>query len=169
MRLAGTIRDGCRLLNSRVRRSSQLAWVLLVLLVPVLQAEPYVQWEMQNYVVDGSLAGLKGDPRRGRKIAIARGKGNSLACHRLPIPEEEFHGTLGPPLYDIGARLTEGQIRLRIIDEKQVNPMTIMPGFYRDPSHFYRVLDEYEGKTILTPQEVEDVVAYLRTLRKMQK
>lgn len=168
MILAGTICDGRRLLNSRVRRSSQLALVL-ALLVPVLQAEPYVQWEMKNYAVDGSLAGLKGDPRRGRKIAIARGKGNCLACHRLPIPEEEFHGTVGPPLYDIGARLTEGQIRLRIIDEKQVNPMTIMPGFYRDPRHFYRVLDEYEGKTILTPQEVEDVVAYLRTLREMQK
>ncbi len=92
-----------------------------------------------------------------------------ICCASDALQAPGLAGSVGPPLYDIGARLTEGQIRLRIIDEKQVNPMTIMPGFYRDPRHFYRVLDEYEGKTILTPQEVEDVVAYLRTLRKMQK
>ncbi|WP_457668590.1 sulfur oxidation c-type cytochrome SoxX [Thiolapillus sp.] len=137
--------------------------------VPVLQAETYVHWEMKDYAIANPLAGLKGNAQRGRTIAISRSKGNCLACHHLPVPEEEFHGTLGPPLEAVGSRLTEGQIRLRIVDEKQVNPTTIMPGFYRDPKYFYRVLEEYQGRTILTPQEIEDVVAYLLSLRETPK
>ncbi len=120
---------------------------------------------MVDYAIDESLGGLQGDARRGRQIAISRSKGNCLACHRLPVPEEEFHGTVGPSLEDVGSRFSEGQLRLRIVDEKQLNPMTIMPGFYRDPKHFNRVLDEYEGRTVLNAQEVEDVVAYLLTLK----
>ena len=130
-------------------------------------AESYVPWQMENHAIPEALGGLKGDPRRGRQISIDRSRGNCLACHHLPVPEEEFHGTVGPPLEGVGLRLSEAQIRLRIVDEKQVNPMTIMPGFYRNPGYFHRVLDEYEGKTILTAQEVEDVVAYLLTLREM--
>jgi sulfur-oxidizing protein SoxX len=134
-----------------------------------LPAAPYLQWTAKDFAIAEPLGGLQGDPRRGRQIAISRSRGNCLACHHMPIPEEEFHGTLGPPLEDVGARLTEGQIRLRIVDEKQINPESIMPGFYRDPRHFYRVLDEYEGKTVLTPQEVEDVVAYLLSFKGIPK
>lgn len=130
-----------------------------------LSAAPYLQWTVKDFAIEEPLGGLRGDPLRGRQIAISRSRGNCLACHHMPIPEAEFHGTLGPALDNVGARLTEAQIRLRIVDEKQINPMTIMPGFYRDPRHFRRVLDDYEGKTILTPQEVEDVVAYLLTLK----
>ena len=128
-------------------------------------ADAYLDWEMRDYAIEQPLGGLKGDAARGRAIARDRSRGNCLACHRMPIPEEEFHGTLGPSLHGIGSRLTEGQIRLRIVDQKQLNPMTIMPGFYRNPRHFNRVADEYEGRTILTPQEVEDLVAYLVTLK----
>jgi len=131
--------------------------------------DAYLNWEMRDYAIEQPLGGLKGDAARGRAIARDRSRGNCLACHQMPIPEEEFHGTLGPSLHGIGARLTEGQIRLRIVDQKQVNPMTIMPGFYRDPRHFNRVADEYEGKTILTPREVEDLVAYLVTLKGGEK
>ncbi|HID45460.1 MAG TPA: sulfur oxidation c-type cytochrome SoxX [Chromatiaceae bacterium] len=132
-------------------------------------AESYIPWQVENHAIPAALGGLKGDPRRGRQIAIDRSKGNCLACHHLPVPEEEFHGTVGPPLEGVGLRLSAGQIRLRIVDEKQVNPMTIMPGFYRDPRYFDRVLDDYEGKTILTAQEVEDIVAYLLTLREVSE
>ena len=128
-------------------------------------ADAYLDWEMRDYAIEQPLGGLKGDAARGRAIARDRSRGNCLACHRMPIPEEEFHGTLGPSLHGIGSRLTEGQIRLRIVDQKQLNPMTIMPGFYRNPRHFNRVADEYEGRTILTPQEVEDLVAYLVSLK----
>jgi sulfur-oxidizing protein SoxX len=68
-------------------------------------------------------------------------------------------------LQAIGARYTAAQIRLRIVDEQQVNPMTIMPGFYRDPKLGNRVANDYWGKTFLTAQQVEDLVAYLVTLK----
>ena len=69
------------------------------------------------------------------------------------------------PLAGVGARLTAGQLRLRIADETRLNPATVMPAFYRDPKTLYSVLDEYYGKTMLSAQEVEDIVAYLLTLK----
>ena len=112
-----------------------------------------------------SLTGKPGDPRRGRIAAINRRKGNCLACHRLPIPEEAFHGTVGPPLDGVGARYSEAQLRMRIVDEQQINPFTIMPGFYRDPRLANRVAADYWGKTFLSAQQVEDILAYLVTLK----
>ena len=82
-----------------------------------------------------------------------------LACHQMPIPEAPFHGDVGPPLHGIGGRYSAAQIRLRIVDERQVNPATIMPGFYRDPALANRVADAYWGKTFLSAQQVEDLVA----------
>lgn len=127
--------------------------------------EPYYSWRMDNFAINAPLGGLKGDAQRGRLIVIDSHKGSCLACHEMPIPEEPFHGNIGPPLVGVATRLTEGQLRLRIVDEKQINPETIMPGYYRHPKHFTLVSDEYMGKTFLTPQEVEDVVAYLLTLK----
>ncbi len=83
----------------------------------------------------------------------------------MPIPEELFHGTIGPPLDGVGARYTEAQLRLRVVDEQVLNPLTIMPGFYRDPRKANRVADDFWGKTFLTAQQVEDTVAYLVTLQ----
>jgi len=137
----------------------------VILCVPQLQAESYMPWQVTGDAIVQPLGGLRGDAERGRQIAINRSKGNCLACHQLPIPDEEFQGTVGPPLDGVGSRLNAGQIRLRIVDEKRINPMTIMPGFYRDPDQLHRVLDEYVGKTLLNAQEVEDVVAYLLMLR----
>jgi len=125
----------------------------------------YCHWQVSNYAIKLPLCGLKGDPQRGREIVIDTHGGNCLACHIMPIPEEPFHGTVGPPLFGIGARLTEGQIRLRIVDEQQLNPITIMPGFYSDPRKANRVANEFWGKTFLTAQQVEDVVAYLLTIK----
>ena len=125
----------------------------------------YYAWQMENYAIEAPLGGLEGNAKRGRQIVIDSHKGSCLACHDLPIPEESFHGNIGPSLKGIASRLTEGQIRLRVVDEKQINPDTIMPGYYRHPKHFTLVSYEYEGKTFLTAQEVEDVVAYLLSLK----
>ena len=83
----------------------------------------------------------------------------------MPIPEEPFHGTVGPPPHGIGARYSAAQIRLRLVDEQQVNPMTIMPGLYCDPAKANRVADAYWGKTFLSAQQIEDLVACPVTLR----
>lgn len=130
-----------------------------------VEAEKYCEWTQVNLSIDKALCGLKGNAERGREVVIDKHKGNCLACHMMPISEAPLHGTIGPPLYAIGSRLTEGQIRLRVVDELQINPDTVMPGFYRDPSLANRVADEYWGKTFLTAQQVEDVVAYLVTLK----
>ncbi len=127
--------------------------------------EAYQTWKNTDYSIGSPLGGLKGNPANGRKVAIHRGKGNCLACHQMPIPEEEFHGEVGPPLDGIASRYDEGQLRLRIVNMQELNPGTLMPPFYKHPDQFNRVSKKYQGRTILTVQEVEDVVAYLMTLK----
>jgi sulfur-oxidizing protein SoxX len=133
-----------------------------------VQAEPvpsYCQWQAVDFAIATPLCGLQGEASRGRALAADSHAGNCLACHRMPIPEADFHGTVGPPLHGIGARYTAAQIRLRIVDEQAINPMTIMPGFYRDPAKANRIADDYHGRTMLTAQQVEDLVVYLATLK----
>ncbi len=125
----------------------------------------YCAWEAVNFAIEQPLCGLRGDAGRGRALAADSHGGNCLACHQMPIAEEPFHGTVGPPLDGVGGRYTAAQIRLRIVDEQLVNPWTIMPGFYRDPAEANRVAGEFWGKTFLSAQQVEDLVAYLVTLK----
>jgi sulfur-oxidizing protein SoxX len=132
--------------------------------VPPLPAG-YCQWEMVDFSIAEPLCGLQGDAERGRAIAADAHGGNCLACHVMPIPEEPFHGTVGPPLDGVGGRYNAAQLRARVVDEQQFNPFSIMPGFYADPRDNNRVAGEFWGKTFLTAQQVEDVVAYLTTLK----
>lgn len=120
-------------------------------------------------VVDGvsipkPLTAKRGDPVRGRAVAINRKQGNCLACHILPIPEQPFHGEVGPDLSQVAGVYGEGELRLRVVNPKVVNPDTIMPAFYRTDG-LNRVMKKFHGKTILSAQQVEDVVAYLLTLK----
>lgn len=142
-----------------------LTAVFAILLTTTVQADPYYSWQMKNFAISEPLGNLKGDAARGKQLSIAPEKGGCLTCHAMPIPEESFHGNIGPSLIGIASRLTEGELRLRVVDEKQINPETVMPGYYRNPKHFTLVAEDYEGKTYLTAQEVEDVVAYLLTLK----
>jgi sulfur-oxidizing protein SoxX len=128
-------------------------------------SEAYCQWEMVNYAIPSPLCGLKGDPARGVKIVADAGRGNCLACHQLPIDGVEAYGTIAPPLAGIGQRMSEAQLRLRVVDSRNLNPMSIMPGFYRDPKLINRPAKAYAGRTFLQAQEVEDVIAYLVTLK----
>lgn len=140
-----------------------LAGVLGV--VGVQAGETYCQWKADNYAISAPLCGLAGNPERGRVLAYERKKGNCLACHKMPIPEEQFHGNIAPNLAGVGSRYSEGQLRLRLVDMKVINPVTLMPGFYKNPDELNRVMKEFQGKTPLTAQEIEDVVAYLGTLQ----
>jgi sulfur-oxidizing protein SoxX len=110
-----------------------------------------------------SLTGARGDPARGRAIVLNRQVGLCLLCHGGPFPEERFQGDLGPDLSGAGRRWTEGQLRLRIVDPGRVNPATIMPAYHRTEG-LVRVAPAWRGKPVLSPQQIEDVVAFLTTL-----
>lgn len=111
-----------------------------------------------------SLTGGPGDAGRGRAIVASRQQGLCLLCHAAPIPEERFQGSLAPDLRNVASRLTEGQIRLRIVDAAAVNPDTIMPP-YRVREGLHRVGRPFRGRGILTDAQIEDVIAWLITLR----
>lgn len=110
------------------------------------------------------LTDQPGDVARGRAIVANRQVGLCLLCHAGPIPEEHFQGNLAPDLSGSGARLSEAQLRLRLVDSRRVNPQTIMPAYFRSEG-LVRVGASWQGKTVLAAQQIEDVVAYLRTLQ----
>ena len=112
--------------------------------------------------IPASLTGAKGDPARGRAIVANRQVGLCLLCHSGPFPEERFQGNLAPDLRS-AARLTEAQIRQRVVDPRVANPQTIMPAYYKTDGN--RVAPSYKGKTVLTAEQIEDVVAFLLTLK----
>jgi L-cysteine S-thiosulfotransferase len=114
--------------------------------------------------IPASLTGAKGDPARGRAIVANRQVGLCLLCHSGPFPEERFQGDLAPDLSGVGARLSEDRIRARIVDPARANPNTIMPAYYKTEG-LARVAPRFRGKTILSAEQIEDVVAYLATLR----
>lgn len=128
-------------------------------------AEPYCQWQVANYAIEKPLCGYSGNAERGKAIASDGSIGNCLACHQLPIEGVEAYGTIGPPLEGVGGRMPEGSIRLRVVDTRSISPMSIMPGFYRDPELINRPGKPFIGRTFLTAQQVEDVIAYLVTLK----
>jgi len=110
------------------------------------------------------LTGARGDPARGRAIVANRQVGLCLLCHSGPFPEERFQGNLATDLKGAGSRWSEGQLRLRIVDPGRVNPATIMPAYYRTEG-LVRVAPAYRGKPVLSAEQIEDVVAFLMTLR----
>lgn len=113
------------------------------------------------------LGGAKGDAARGRAIVVDRQKGLCLLCHTGPFPEQRFQGTLAPDLRGTGSRWSEGQLRLRLVDSSKLNPATIMPSYYRTHG-FTRVGSAWQGKPVLSAEQIEDVLAFLVTLKDTQ-
>ena len=121
-------------------------------------------------VVDGAipapLTQTPGSAAEGRKVMVGKALGNCIACHQLSaFKTEQFQGEMGPPLDGVAERWSEAQLRLIVANAKLVFPDTIMPAFYRSEG-LNRVRPEYLGKTILSAQQVEDVVAFLTPQRK---
>jgi sulfur-oxidizing protein SoxX len=104
------------------------------------------------------------DATRGRAIVLDRANGNCLICHKVPVPSEPFQGDIGPDLTGVAKRLTVSQLRLRLVDQSRLNPATMMPPFYRVDG-LTRVAPRYKEVPVLSAQDIEDVVAYLATLK----
>jgi len=124
--------------------------------------------ELRPYVITGdsiadSLTGLPGDAARGRALVLER-TSTCILCHSGPLPEEKFQGDLAPSLAGAGSRWSTGQLRLRLVAASRLNPATIMPSYYRVDG-LDRVGPAWRGKPILTAEQIEDIVAYLATLR----
>ena len=124
---------------------------------------------VQPYTVVGDaipapLSAMPGDAARGRAIVVNRQVGLCLLCHAGPFPEERFQGTLAPDLAGAGTRWSEGQLRLRLVDSRRLNPQSLMPAYHRT-GHLTRVGSAWRERPVLTAQQIEDVVALLRTLR----
>lgn len=140
-------------------RCRYLLALALTLVAPAAMAQ-----EIVGDAIPKSLTGQPGDAARGRAIVANRSVGLCLLCHSGPIAEERFQGDLAPTLAGAGTRWSAGQLRLRIVDGSRLNADTIMPPYYRTTG-LQRVARNFEGKTILTAAQVEDVVAYLVTLK----
>jgi sulfur-oxidizing protein SoxX len=110
------------------------------------------------------LSGQPGDAVRGRAIVASRQVGLCLLCHSAPIAEERFQGNLAPDLKGAGARWRAEQLRLRLVEPSRYNPASMMPAYYLPAAPLNRVPPALAGKTILSAQQIEDVVAYLQTL-----
>jgi sulfur-oxidizing protein SoxX len=136
----------------------------LFAVVLALASPAAVAQEIVGDAIPKSLTGKPGDAGRGRAIVAHRSVGLCLLCHSGPIAEERFQGDLSPSLAGAGSRWSAGQLRLRIVDGSRLNADTIMPAYYRTGG-LQRVARTFEGKTILSAEQVEDVVAYLATLK----
>ncbi len=126
--------------------------------------EPLRPYAVVGNEIPAPLTGIRGDPARGRAIVGNRQVGLCLLCHSGPFPEEKFQGTLAPSLKGAGARWSEGQLRLRIVDSSRLYPGTMMPSYYRVEG-LTRIAPAFASKPVLTAEQIEDVVAYLVTLR----
>lgn len=154
MRKPGSVR-------SRRKLSAETALVAAAITIASPGLRPY---RIVGDAIPDSLIGTAGDPTRGRAIILDRRLGACLLCHTGPFPEEKFQGTLAPDLSGAGSRWSEGQLRLRLVDATRLDPDTIMPPYYRVEG-LTRVGERWRGKPILSAEQIEDVVAFLLTLR----
>ena len=111
-------------------------------------------------VITEPLEGAIGNTDNGAALFAARTGGHCVLCHMVGGLDAEFQGNLGPDLSAVGSRLTPAQLRLRIVDYDRVKPGTTMPPYYRT-NNLHQVAPDYAGKTLLSAQDIEDIIAYL--------
>jgi sulfur-oxidizing protein SoxX len=140
----------------------------VILVAAMLSSPGMALAQLRPYVVAGDsitepLTDSPGDAARGRALVLERSN-TCILCHSGPFPEEKFQGDLAPSLAGSGSRWSVGQLRLRLVDASRLNPATIMPSYYRLDG-LDRVAPAFRGKTILSAEQIEDIVAYLASLR----
>lgn len=142
--------------------------VAVLALAAALAAAPagaqVARFVVSGDAIDAPLEGRTGERARGEAIVRDRETGNCLICHSIPEPAERFQGEIGPPLAGVGARLSAAQLRLRLVDPTRLNPAAIMPAYHRVDG-LRRVDPRWAGRPVLDAQAIEDVVAYLSSLK----
>jgi len=123
-----------------------------------------VSYRVENGQIRAPLTAEAGDPARGKTAVLSRDGGNCFLCHTVPEADETPLGNIGPPLAGVGQRLSAAQLRMRLVDSTRLNRASVMPAYYRVQG-LNRVAPAYAGKPLLTAQQIEDVIAYLLTLR----
>ena len=154
-------------MTARARAGVSFALAASVLFVPstaMAQSAAVVAYRVVGDAIPAPLTATPGDAVRGRAIVTSRQVGLCLLCHGGPFPEERSQGTIGTDLGGAGSRWSEGQLRLRVVDSRRLNPESPMPSYHRVDG-LNGVASAYRGKPVLDAQQVEDVVALLRTLR----
>ena len=163
MRQRGSGRSRPRCSGDGVTRAAAVVFALAAVCAPAL-GEPLQAYQIIGDAIPTPLTDTPGDAARGRAIVINRRVGLCLLCHNGPFPEEKLQGNLAPDLAGTGARWSAGQLRLRIVDARRLNPETIMPPYYRIDG-LDRVAPAFRDKAIFSAQQIEDVVAFLATLK----
>ena len=136
------------------------AWLALPCPAGAQALRPYA---VIGDAIPDSLTAMRGDAVRGRALVVERTT-TCILCHNGPFPELKFQGDLAPNLAGSGGRWSEGQLRLRLVDASRLNAATIMPSYYRVDG-LTRVGRNWRDKPILSAEQIEDIVAYLATLR----
>ena len=145
-------------------RGALMAVALLASTAAARTEDAVASYVIVGDAIPASLTGSPGDAARGRAIVVSRQTGLCLLCHSGPFPEERLQGNLAPDLAGAGSRWTAGQLRLRIADASRLSSDTIMPPYDR-VAGLTRVGGPFRNKPILSAQQIEDVIAYLLTLR----
>jgi len=127
------------------------------------EADALVAYTVVGDGIPQSLTGRPGDAAHGRALVLDRAS-TCILCHSGPFPETRFKGDLAPNLAGAGSRLSPSQLRLRLVDASRLNPATIMPSYYRVDG-LSRVGRNWRDKPLLSVEQIEDIVAYLATLR----
>ncbi len=141
------------------------AFAAVLMFAGTAAADGLVKYEIVDNGISKSLTGKPGDAVKGEKTFMNRKLGNCLACHQVTaLSSQPFHGEIGPSLDGVANRYNEAQLRMQVVNAKVINPDTIMPAFYRTDG-FERVLKKFQGKPILNAEQVEDIIAYLKTLK----
>ena len=139
-----------------------IALAISALLALPIPSQAQIIWD--GDAIPNSLSGQAGDPIKGRTIVTSRQTGLCILCHAGPFPEERFQGNLAPDLKLSIANLSAAQLRARLVDPSKTNTNTIMPAYFRI-DHLQRVAPPFVRKTVLSAQEIEDVIAYLLTIK----
>lgn len=145
-------------------RSAHIALTAIALALScTANAQGLAPYRIVGDGIPDSLTGTPGEAARGRALVLER-TNTCILCHSGPFPETRFQGDLAPDLSGSGSRWTASQLRLRLVDASRLNPETIMPSYYRVDG-LTRVSRNWTGKPILSAAQIEDIVAYLATLR----